>query len=548
MAAVGTAAIGSMAAASMSFEDAFANVRKTVDASEAEFRQLEQSLRQMSTQTRTSASDLALIMSTAGQLGVRGVDNLTKFTRTIDMLQVATNIVGQEGAQALAQFMNIMQENLGNVDRVGAAITELGNNFAATEADILNMAQRLAGAGKTIGLTTADVLGLATALSAVGIRAEMGGSALSRVLINMSQAVEMQDERLREFARTAGMSAREFADTFRRDPVRALQAFIEGLRRLDSEGKNVFVTLENVGASEIRVRDTLLRLFQASDLLADAVERSNRAWEENIALTEEFERFMGTGVARLRMMWNTIVEVARIVGDVYNPIIKQAADFTQGVADALRRMTPEQQQAIAEFGALATAVLGGIAAFLLAIKTIMTFATGLTLLTRAVVFFLSPWTLLTMAVIAAAIAIATKWDEIRETIAQTDLGKAAIEAWENLKKVWQSDELTLPEKIIESVRITVRFVTGLIESIMQWWLGASIKLARRGAELLGLDPDNAWLPAFLTRLDEIWKNEDLTFSQKIVKSVVITVESVLGLVDSIISWWLAKRFCWHERR
>src|SRR5690606_34507817 len=126
MAAVGTAAIGGMAAASMSFEDAFANVRKTVDASEAEFRQLEQSLRQMSTQTRTSASDLALIMGTAGQLGVRGVDNLTKFTRTIDMLQVATNIVGQEGAQALAQFMNIMQENLGNVDRVGAAITELG--------------------------------------------------------------------------------------------------------------------------------------------------------------------------------------------------------------------------------------------------------------------------------------------------------------------------------------------------------------------------------------------------------------------------------------
>src|SRR5690606_29073823 len=295
-------------------------------------------------------------------------------------------------------------------------------------------------------------------------------------------------------------SAREFADTFRRDPVRALQAFIEGLRRLDSEEKNVFATLENVGASEIRVRDTVLRLFQASDLLADAVERSNRAWEENIALTEEFERFMGTGVARLRVMWNTIVEVARIVGDVYNPVIKQAADFTQGVADALRRMTPEQQQAIAEFGALATAVLGGIAAFLLVIKTIATFATGLVLLTRAVVFFLSPWTLLTMAVIAAAIAIASKWDEIREMIAQTDLGKAAIEAWESFKKVWQSDELTLPEKIVESVKIVVKFVTGLIESIINWWLDAAIELSERGARILGLNPDTAWLPSLLRQL------------------------------------------------
>src|SRR5690606_32639689 len=462
----------------LSFEDAFANVRKTVDASEAEFRQLEQSLRQMSTQTRTSAGDLALIMSTAGQLGVRGADNLTKFTRTIDMLQVSTNIVGQEGAQALAQLMNIMQESLGNVDRVGAAITELGNNFAATEADILNMAQRLAGAGKTVGLTTADVLGLATALSAVGIRAEMGGSALSRVLINMSQAVETNDERLREFARTAGMSARAFADTFRRDPVRALQAFIEGLRRLDSEGKNVFATLENVGASEIRVRDTLLRLFQASDLLADAVERSNRAWEENIALTREFELFMGPGVARWRSALNTISEVARMVGDVYNPILKQAADFTKGVADALRQMTPEQQRAIAEFGALATAVLGGIAAFLLAIKTIMTFATGLTLLTRAVVFFLSPWTLLTMAVIAAAIAIASKWDEIAEMIRQSDWGQLILDSWEKIKAIWSSDKLTLPQKTLESVRVVANTVVGLTESITNWFVNATLDLAR----------------------------------------------------------------------
>src|SRR5690606_9444069 len=145
-------------------------------------------------------------------------------------------------------------------------------------------------------------------------------------------------------------------------------------------------------------------LFRASDLLADAVERSSRAWEENTALTRELERFLGPGGARWGSALNTISGGARMVGDVAKPLLRQAADCTKGVADALRQMTPEQQRAIAEFGALAAAVLGGIAAFLLAIKTIMTFATGLTLLTRAVVFFLSPWTLLTMAVIAAAIA------------------------------------------------------------------------------------------------------------------------------------------------
>ena len=52
----------------------------------------------------------------------------------------------------------------------------LGNNFATTEKPIMEMAHRMAGAGKQVGLTEAQVLGFAAALSSVGIEAQMGGS------------------------------------------------------------------------------------------------------------------------------------------------------------------------------------------------------------------------------------------------------------------------------------------------------------------------------------------------------------------------------------
>lgn len=48
------------------------------------------------------------------------------------------------------------------------------NNLATTEKDIVNMGQRLAGAGKQIGLTEAEIMGFAGALSSVGIEAEAG--------------------------------------------------------------------------------------------------------------------------------------------------------------------------------------------------------------------------------------------------------------------------------------------------------------------------------------------------------------------------------------
>src|SRR5690606_8446080 len=95
-------------------------------------------------------------MGVAGQLGIRAVANLTNCTRTIDQLTGATTLTGEEGAKNLARLMNIMQESMGNVDRLGAAIVDLGNNFASTETEILNMSLRIAGAGKTIGLTTPD--------------------------------------------------------------------------------------------------------------------------------------------------------------------------------------------------------------------------------------------------------------------------------------------------------------------------------------------------------------------------------------------------------
>ena len=64
--AAGTAA----ATAAISFESAFAGVRKTVNATEAEYASLAQGLKDMSGEIPASANELAGLMEIAGQLGV----------------------------------------------------------------------------------------------------------------------------------------------------------------------------------------------------------------------------------------------------------------------------------------------------------------------------------------------------------------------------------------------------------------------------------------------------------------------------------------------
>ena len=82
---------------------------------------------------------------------------------------------------------------------IGSTLVDLGNNFATTEKPIMEMAHRMAGAGKQVGLTEAQVLGFAAALSSVGIEAQMGGSAFSKALIKMEVASATGGDALEDF-------------------------------------------------------------------------------------------------------------------------------------------------------------------------------------------------------------------------------------------------------------------------------------------------------------------------------------------------------------
>src|SRR5690625_7215613 len=88
------------------------------------------------------------------------------------------------------------------------------------------------------------------------------------------------------FARTARMSADEFATAFRERPTEAIIAFVDGLAAINEEGGNVMEALDEVSLGEIRVRDALLRMAGSGDVLRDSLALATEAWDENIAVQD----------------------------------------------------------------------------------------------------------------------------------------------------------------------------------------------------------------------------------------------------------------------
>ena len=349
--ALGTAAIK----ASLDFESSFAGVRKTVDATEAEFASLAASSRKMSTQIASSTSEINEVMATGGQLGIAN-EYLTDFTRVmIDLGNSCEDLNADEAATSIAKFANVMGTNQSLFQNIGSTIVDLGNNFATTEKPIMEMAQRLAGAGKQVGLTEAQVLGFAAALSSVGIEAQMGGTAFSKALIKMEVASATGGQALTDFGTVCGMTGEQFKALFDSDPAAAFQAFIVGLSRMDEEGESAIAVLDEIGIKEVRLRDTLLRATNATELFSRAQATANRAWAENTALTTEANKRYATTESKLINLKNKAVLFGQALGDDLNPTIQNLIEGADELLDRFMDMDEAQRMQIIRFAAIAAA-------------------------------------------------------------------------------------------------------------------------------------------------------------------------------------------------
>lgn len=366
----------------------------------------------MTQETASSYETIAGVMEMAGQLNVslgKNGQGIIDFTKNIIMLNDTTDLMGADAAKVLAQMTNILHTSEDDFGKLGATIVDLGNNSATTEADIVSMAKRIAGAGELVSLTDQDILAIAATLQSVGISAEMGGTAFSKVLKKMQTAAETgyqpiidltektgmslrelalmsendsqeftalasklgmkkselktlikQGELLENFAEVAGMSAKEFVDTWKDEPVKAVEAFAKGLSNVDENGKSTVQMLQDMGFTEVRLSDMLSRLALAQDGFTENLERANNAWEEGNALEDEASRRyteLNAQISQLSEQWKQFrVEFAEFIV----PILKDLMEVASKIISVLKEMPDWLKETLVHAGAL-LALLGPLA-------------------------------------------------------------------------------------------------------------------------------------------------------------------------------------------
>lgn len=350
------------AESSIEFESAFTGVRKTVDGTPEQLAAISDEIKRMAAETGVSTTTIAAVAENAGQLGV-ATENIASFTRTMLDLGESTNLTADEAAVAIARLTNIMGSGEDATSRLGSSLVALGNNFATTESEILEMATRLASAGKLAGMSEAQILALATAMSSVGIEAEAGGTAMTQTLNAIDRAASSGGDTLETFARIAGMSAEEFTTAWRTDAAGALTAFIQGLSALSAQGGSVTAILDDLGLSGIRQSNMLRSLSLASDMMTDALETSNSAWAENVALANEANAVYGNTEHRISAARESINNLGIAIGDAFGPQISGGADMVNDLAQALTDAAETAPGLVSALGSVTVGITGAASAY-----------------------------------------------------------------------------------------------------------------------------------------------------------------------------------------
>lgn len=353
-------AAGGVASAkfAIDFEDSFAGVKKTVDATPEQLAKIKQGIIDLSTtgidgrgaipQTATELNELA---AAGGQLGI-SQENIIDFTEVMAQMGSATNLVGEESAATLARFQNVMGVGQNEIRNIGSAIVDLGNHSATTESEIAEMALRMGKYGSSVRMSAADVLGYSAALSSLGIEAQMGGSAIGRTWLSIETAVASGGEGLTKFAKYSGKSAEEFKKQWNTDSSGAFNGLLKGLQ----SAENLTVALDDLGINNTQDIQAMMALVNGYDLVTESVNRSNTAYQENTALQEEFNAKNETTASKLANTKNNIIEAARSIGETMLPSIQDASTTVANFAKGLSQMDDEQKRAVVNTGATVIAI------------------------------------------------------------------------------------------------------------------------------------------------------------------------------------------------
>jgi hypothetical protein len=245
----------------------------------------------------------------AGQLGVTGTSNILKFSEAIEKLKLTSNIISDEQVGQFAKFIEVSSDSFENADKLASVITQLGNSFATTEAEVLANATEIQKGIAVYNTSAQGVLALGAATSTLGSEAESSRSAVQSTFAVINNAIAT-GANLEKVLKLTGLTQKELSKQFNQDATGVFVKFVKGLSDAKKGGENLALVLNDVEITEKRAFTVIGSLAANYGILEQSMAQANKEYIDNAALNKEVaaaSESIASIVGDLRDKWEAYV-------------------------------------------------------------------------------------------------------------------------------------------------------------------------------------------------------------------------------------------------
>lgn len=395
------------------FESAIADVRKVANfANENEAKLFEKSLLSLSKSIPLSATELATISASGGQLGI-AKENLLEFTTTVAKMSTAFDMSAETAGGSISDLMNIYGLTQKQVVELGDAINHLSDTSASKAKDIVQVLGRVGGVAKIFGLTTVQTGALSSAFLALGKPPEVAATSINALLLKLSTA-DKQNKSFQRGLDAIGLSAKGVKKSIEKDAQSGLISFLKTLEKVPKT-EQMGILSDLFGAE---YADDIALLVGGLGNYTKALENTADKTKYLGSMQREFETRSKTTANNLLLLGNSAKSIAINFGSLLlpalNSIINPVREIGNKVGEFVTKF-PVLSQVIGTVIVAAVALSIGFSAigYMASFVIVGLLNVGKALLALNSLFLANPIVFAITAIALAAGLIYTYWEPIK---------------------------------------------------------------------------------------------------------------------------------------
>lgn len=313
--------ISSTVGAAMDFESAFADVRKVVDASDAQFEVMGRSIRKMSTELPMASTEIAALFAAAGESGI-ATNELKSFAEMASRVGIAFDMSASDAGESLAKLKTQFGLSVAETGDLADAVNHLSNNMASKSSEITTFLLKVGSLSEMAGFAKEEVAALGSAMIAAGAQPEVAATAMQNVAKKMT-AGSLAKKEQRDVAKMLGLDLPTLSKEMQKDAPGAVKKVLKAISK-QSKDKHISL-LSGFFGDEAKAFAPLIAntelMDKALDSVADKSKYTGSAFREFTARAD-------TTANALQILRNKIGYVFEDIGLSWLPALKEGiADF-----------------------------------------------------------------------------------------------------------------------------------------------------------------------------------------------------------------------------